>query len=107
MVKGSRAEILARIGSSLARHRLDANITQQTLAERCGVSLNAIRHLESGSGATLWTFVQVCRNLGKDKWIRDLEPNEDISPIAYAEALERKRKAKVRVRATAKSKGGQ
>ena len=100
MVKGTRAEILKRIGASLATCRLHANITQQSLAERCGVSLNAVRHLERGSGATLWTFVQARRILGKDKWILDLEPKDEISPIAFADAMKKVQKVGARVRAT-------
>ena len=105
MVKGTRQDILKRIGASVASHRLQANISQQVLAERCGVSLNAIRHLEHGTGATLWTFVQVCRILGKDRWIVDLEPKEEFSPIAFAEALGKARQVKARMRATGRKKG--
>ena len=100
MIKGTRAEILRRIGASIATCRLNTNITQQSLAERCGVSLNAVRHLERGSGATLWTFVQVCRILGKDRWILDLEPKDEMSPIAFADAMKKVQKVKARVRAT-------
>lgn len=105
MVKGTRQDILKRIGTSVASHRLQANISQQVLAERCGVSLNAIRHLEHGTGATLWTFVQVCRILGKDRWIVDLEPKEELSPIAFAEALGKARQVKARMRATGRKRG--
>lgn len=104
MVKGTRQDILKLIGASIASHRLHANISQQVLAERCGVSLNAIRHLEHGTGATLWTFVQVCRILGKDRWIGDLEPKEELSPIAYAEALGKARHVKARMRATGRKR---
>ena len=104
MVKGTRQDILKLIGASIASHRLHANISQQVLAERCGVSLNAIRHLEHGTGATLWTFVQVCRILGKDRWIGDLEPKEELSPIAYAEVLGRARHVKARMRATGRKR---
>ncbi len=100
MIKGTRADILKRIGVSIATCRLHANITQRSLAERCGVSLNAVRHLERGAGATLWTFVQVCRILGKDGWILDLEPKEEMSPIAFADAMKKVQKVKARVRAT-------
>ena len=71
--------------------RLRADITQQVLADRSGVSLNAVRHLEDGSGATLGTFVQVCRSLGRDRWILDLENFPEVSPIAFAEAMEKVR----------------
>ncbi len=106
MIRGTKEEILKRIGNSIHGHRLQANITQQMLAERSGVSLNAIRHLESGVGASLGTFVQACRSLGKDRWIIDLEPKEEISPIKLAEEMNRLARTKKRVRATAR-KGGE
>ena len=53
----------------------------------------------------MWTFVQVCRILGKDRWIGDLEPKEELSPIAYAEALGKARQVKARMRATGRKRG--
>lgn len=102
MIVGTKSEILKRIGSYIRGHRLQANITQQMLAERSGVSLNAIRHLESGVGASLGTFVQACRTLGKDRWIVELEPKDELTPIQIAEELQRRGRAKKRVRATAR-----
>ena len=105
MVKGTKGEILRRIGTAMREWRLRANITQQELADRSGVSLNAVRHLENGSGATLGTFVQACRTLGRDRWILDLEDIPELSPIAYAEALERAKAAVRRTRASSARKG--
>jgi transcriptional regulator with XRE-family HTH domain len=106
MIKGTKSEILKRIGNSIRGHRLQANITQQMLAERSGVSLNAIRHLESGVCASLGTFVQACRTLGKDRWIVDLEPKDELSPIQLAAELKRHMRTKKRIRATARKAGG-
>ena len=106
MIKGTKSEILKRIGDSIRGHRLQANITQQMLAERSGVSLNAIRHLENGVGASLGTFVQACRTLGKDRWIVDLEPKDELSPIQLAAELNRHAHTKKRIRATARKAGG-
>ena len=53
----------------------------------------------------MWTFVQVCRILGKDRWIVDLEPKEELSPIAFAEALGKARQVKARMRATGRKRG--
>ena len=100
MVKGTKQEILRRIGASLRAWRLRETLTQQVLAERSGVSLNAIRHLESGEGATLGSFVQACRILGRDWWIEDLEPRNELTPLAIAEALKRQSPAKPRQRAS-------
>lgn len=101
MVQGTREELLKKIGESLRACRLEANITQKVLAERSGVSFSAVRHLEDGEGASLITFVLVCRSLGKDKWILDLAPKNEISPLALAKALEKGVLGKKRKRASA------
>lgn len=98
MTIGSKETILKRVGEALRTHRLRQNMPQNVLAERSGISLTAVKRLENGDGATLWSFVQVCRILGLDGWIAGLEPRDEVSPIAYAEAL-RKGASKVRRRA--------
>lgn len=88
MIVGNKDEILVRIGDAVKNERLRQNITQEVLAERSGVSLNAVKHLESGSGVTLGTFVLVCRILRKDSWIRSfVESSGEISPIEFVERL--------------------
>ena len=100
MVYRTKEEILSRVGGALKTCRLQQNISQQVLAERSGVSLNAVKNLETGSGATLGTFILVCRTLGKDGWIDALtRTNEELSPIAYLEAL-RKANRRIRERAS-------
>lgn len=89
MTIGTKKEILQRIGKALKEHRLRQNIPQNVLAERGGVSLTSVKRLESGLGATLGTFVEVCRVLKLDDWIANLEPRETVSPLAYAEALKK------------------
>lgn len=101
MVQGTREELLKKIGESMRACRLEANITQKVLAERSGISLSSVRHLEDGEGASLKTFVMVCRTLGKDRWIPELAPKNDISPIALAKALEKGAYGKKRKRASA------
>ena len=91
MIVGNKDEILVRIGDAVKNERLRQNITQEVLAERSGVSLNAVKHLESGSGVTLGTFVLVCRILRKDSWIRSfIESSGEISPIEFVESLKRR-----------------
>ena len=65
MVKGTKEEILRRIGKSMREWRLRADITQQDLADRSGVSLRMIRAYEQGTqdlaraeGATLLRLSQ-------------------------------------------------
>lgn len=92
MVVGSKKEILSLIGEAVKRERLRQNVTQAVLASRSGVSINAVKHLESGSGATLGTFVLVCRILGKDSWIRSFAQTEEISPVEYVEMMNKARR---------------
>ena len=89
MTIGSKDEILKRIGVALKEHRLRQNLPQKVLAERSGLSLTAVKRLESGLGATLGSFVQVCRTLKLDGWISEIEPKDFVSPLAYAEALKK------------------
>ena len=89
MTIGTRESILRRIGVAVREHRLRKNITQKMLAERSGISLTAVKHLERGVGATLGSFVQACRTLGIDGWIAEIEPRDELSPIAYADALKK------------------
>lgn len=89
MTIGTRESILQRIGVAVREHRLRKNITQKMLAERSGISLTAVKHLERGVGATLGSFVQACRTLGIDGWIAEIEPRDELSPIAYADALKK------------------
>jgi transcriptional regulator with XRE-family HTH domain len=89
MTIGTRETILQRIGVAVREHRLRKNITQRMLAERSGISLTAVKHLERGVGATLGSFVLVCRTLGIDGWIAEIEPRDELSPIAYADALKK------------------
>ena len=100
MIVGSKKEILAMIGEAVRNERLRQNITQSLLASRSGVSLNAVKNLEGGTGATLGTFVLVCRTLGKDSWIRSFAmPQDELTPIEYVEML-KKGKRKLRKRAS-------
>lgn len=87
MVIGNRDEILRRLGLDIREHRLRKNVSQQVLAQRSGVSLTVVKRLEAGYGATLGSFVQICRTLGQDGWIDSLHPQDTISPIAYADAM--------------------
>ena len=89
MTIGTRETILQRIGVAVREHRLRKNITQKMLAERSGISLTAVKHLERGVGATLGSFVQACRTLGIDGWIAEIDPHDELSPIAYADALKK------------------
>ena len=79
MVIGSIDSILADMASMLRRERLHRNMSQLTLAERSGLSVSAVKNFEQGKGATLSTFVQICRTLDKADWIMQLGPADAVS----------------------------
>lgn len=71
---------LLEIGEDIRKLRLYRNLSQTVVAERSGISFGAYRNLESGKGASLRSFLAVCRTFGKTDWIRTLPPPM-ISPL--------------------------
>lgn len=74
-------ELEERLGSHLRELRLLRNLDQQSLAERAGVSLNAVKHLESGQGARVNSLMKVLRALDRADWLATLAPIVSISPM--------------------------
>lgn len=74
----------AELGHQIRNYRLRANITQIELAESAGVSLSALKNLESGKGATLKSLIKVIRMLGRTDWLESLAPVVTISPLQLA-----------------------
>jgi len=93
--------LLDKVADALSQLRLNQNLTQQTVADRSGISLKAVVNLESGNGASLKSFLSVCRTLGKLDWIEVLTPPEGPSPMELLKLAGRSR----RQRASAVKKG--
>ena len=68
--------MLKVLGMNLRASRLALNISQQTAADQCGISLKAIRNLESGANSSTESLVSYCRILRKVDWIMHLAPPE-------------------------------
>lgn len=100
MIFMTRDEWMKRIGENLRARRLRENLSQQTLAERSDVSLNAVKNLESGRGASVHSLVSVCRTLGAVGWIDSLAPASETSPLEIA------KRGRMRLRATPRRAGG-
>lgn len=92
--------MLSEIGESMRRLRLQRNLMQQTIAERSGVSIKAVRNLESGSGVSLKSFLAICRTLGKTDWIKSLPPPMGLSPIEAMKRLNRPERQRAASRRT-------
>lgn len=74
-------ELLAVLGEQIRELRLREDIAQTVLATRSGVSLNAVKNLENGKGATVTSLLRVLRTLGRTGWIEALGPKVGISPM--------------------------
>ena len=77
----SPEEIESAIGENIKSLRLQKNLTQDSLAARAGVSLSALRHLESGSGANLTTLISIARALDKQDWLLGIAPRVTLNPL--------------------------
>lgn len=77
----SPEELALAVGESIRSLRLQKNLTQPSLAAQAGVSMTALRHLESGEGANLFTLIRVIRALDKQEWLRALAPRVTINPL--------------------------
>ena len=60
------------IGGHIRNLRIGQGLTQEEVADRANVSLGALKHLESGAGATIHTLVKVLRALGQRGLARHL-----------------------------------
>jgi len=91
-------ELEADIGEKLKALRLLKNLDQKTLAERAGISVSALKSLESGAGSTLKTLVSVLRALGREGWLDTIAPIATINPMRMTHAATPRQRATVRRR---------
>jgi transcriptional regulator with XRE-family HTH domain len=96
------------LGEQMRALRLRANIDQITLAERAGISLTAIKNLESGKGASLKTLIKALRALDRADWLSTLAPPVSISPLQMLKAKPTRQRAsgrRMKASATRKANG--
>jgi putative transcriptional regulator len=83
--------ILRELGQRLKRRRLDKNLTQQSLADRAGLSRTTVSELERGAPAGVLTLVQVLRALGTLDELDAFLPDPGLSPLQLAKLKGRER----------------
>lgn len=93
----SNNALLVQIGLKVKSRRITANLTQKQLSEQAGVALSAVGNIEKGQNSSLLTLIQVLRTIKSLDLLEPFFREEEISPIAYAEAL-RKNATPKRVR---------
>jgi transcriptional regulator with XRE-family HTH domain len=94
------AELEELLGSRLRELRLLKNLDQKSLAERAGISVNAVKHLESGKGARVNSLIKLLRALDRADWLEALAPAVSISPMQMLKKGSREpKRARRRIRA--------
>ncbi len=77
-------ELTLAVGENIRALRLQKNLSQHSLAAQAGVSMTALRHLESGQGANLTTLIRIVRALDRQDWLDSLAPKITINPLHMA-----------------------
>lgn len=86
-------ELLGELGAQLRAQRLRANLSLEEVAGKTGLSINAVRRLESGEGSTLASFVSVVKALQRESWLSTFRPAVTISPMAMLTKGEQRQRA--------------
>lgn len=86
----SNNALLVQIGQKVKSRRIAANLTQKQLSEQAGVALSAVGNIEKGQNSSLLTLIQVLRTIRSFDLLEPFFREEEISPLAYAEALQKK-----------------
>ena len=92
----SPEELVLAVGEGVRNLRLQKNLSQVSLAAQAGVSMSALRHLESGQGANLTTLIRVVRALDKQEWLRSLAPRVTINPLHMVQTHAARQRARRR-----------
>ena len=103
MVYRTKDEMLKVLGENLRASRLADNLSQQTAAERSGISLKAIRNLEAGENASTLSLLSYCRTLRKTDWLMTLAPpeiNDAMFERRFAQKGRRQRAGRTRKEVT-------
>ena len=86
--------VLAHIGSRVRDLRLQRNITQNELAQECGVGKSTVERFERGASIQLTSLIRILRILGKLDGLLELVPDQ-TNPI---QMLTQEKRVKYRAR---------
>ncbi|MBS1545770.1 MAG: helix-turn-helix transcriptional regulator [Bacteroidetes bacterium] len=82
-------QVVARLGKEIKRMRLEHNLSQAEVARRAGLDRTTIVKLEAGRAATLLTFVQVLRAMGRLELLDAFHQEPQPTPYMLVEAQEK------------------
>lgn len=83
--------LMELIGKMIRKRRIGAQMTQKQLAEQASVAISSVANIEKGENSSLLTIIQVLRTLRSLDLLEAFFREEELSPIAYAEAMSKKR----------------
>ncbi len=86
-------ELEMALGAGVRALRLDLNIEQQTVAARAGISVGALKNLESGRGSTIRTLASVLKALNRQDWLTTIAPSASVNPLTHTESTSPRRRA--------------
>ena len=89
---------LKELGSRIARHRLNKNLTQAALAVEAGVSTPTVQRIEQGKSTQASNLIRILRALKLLANLEILIPEPAVSPIQQV-----KMRGKLRQRASSPS----
>lgn len=99
-------ELEQDLGRRVRAVRLARDLTQQQVADRANVSVGALKHLESGAGATIRTLVRVLRALDQTSWLDALSPPAPtFSPLEALRTQQRQQAEAARPRRASRRTG--
>lgn len=76
------------VGSAILLQRRKLGMSQAELAEKTGLSRQAISHYESGKGQKISTACKILESLDLRIWIQDLEMKEGRTVISLAQLVD-------------------
>jgi transcriptional regulator with XRE-family HTH domain len=91
-------EMELSLGEQMRTLRLQKNLDRETLCQMAGISLNALRHLEAGSGARIKTMLLVTRALGYTEWLSHIAPKASINPLHMVRGKPQRQRASKRIK---------
>lgn len=91
--------VLIEIGERIAKHRLEAHLTQAVLAREAGVAKRTLERVEAGATAQLSTIIRIFRVLNLLPKLDEMLPELKPGPIEVMT-----RKGKVRKRASSQKR---
>lgn len=80
----SNEALLQYVGRQMRQMRINAQMSQQQLAERSGVSRSTVVQVENGRGVKMEAVVALLRAMNKLEILNNFETHAAVSPLLIA-----------------------